>query len=313
MPLRRRRDGTAVQARTEEPSSARVRVPARQKAPWSFRRCLPSRGGIKEGPRPVRTVTRSSRPLSPLEPATRVPEAPREGHARHRPRARGSPFLERFGPRFALVHESGTRRAQAGGCRSRLAAPRCGNVSRGNATGIGWCQRVAGRKPHSRARIGRSLGVLARRFRLQKSTSDTEAQRSVSPVGNGARGRGPSSRGFARTRGGAKASRTGVAVAKPRTRESPEPGAREGVAGQGVSLDGRHLGLLVRPASFTRSGRGRSRRLPRVRRSRERQAASGGGDRDARGTDRTHRDGKTTPTAVTPRQTCGPPKRIALM
>jgi len=62
MPLRRRREGTAVQARTEEPSSARVRVPARQKAPWSFRRYLPSRGGIKEGPRPVRRVTRSSRP-----------------------------------------------------------------------------------------------------------------------------------------------------------------------------------------------------------------------------------------------------------
>jgi len=96
-------------------------------------------------------------------------------------------------------------------------------------------------------------------------------------------------------------------------RESPEPGAREGVAGQGVSLDGRHLGLLVRPASFTRSGWGRSRRLPRVRRSRERHDTSGGGDRDARGTDRTHRDGKTTPTAVKPRQTCGPPKRIALM
>jgi len=62
MPLRRRRDETAVQARTEEPSSARVRVPARQKAPWFFRRCRPSRGGIKGGPRPVRRVTRSSRP-----------------------------------------------------------------------------------------------------------------------------------------------------------------------------------------------------------------------------------------------------------
>jgi len=62
MPLRRRRDETAVQARTEEPSSARVRVPVRQKAPWFFRRCRPSRGGIKEGPRPARRVTRSSRP-----------------------------------------------------------------------------------------------------------------------------------------------------------------------------------------------------------------------------------------------------------
>jgi hypothetical protein len=62
MPLRRRRDETAVQARTEEPSSARVRVPARQKAPRLFRRCPPSRGGIKEEPRPARRVTRSSRP-----------------------------------------------------------------------------------------------------------------------------------------------------------------------------------------------------------------------------------------------------------
>jgi len=62
MPPRRRRDGAAVQARTEEPSSARVRVPARQKAPRSFRRCRPSRGAIKEGSRLVRRVSRSSRP-----------------------------------------------------------------------------------------------------------------------------------------------------------------------------------------------------------------------------------------------------------
>jgi len=53
----------------------------------------------------------------PIGPATRVPGASRGGHARHRPRARGSPLLERFGPRSALSTPSGTHRAQAGAWR----------------------------------------------------------------------------------------------------------------------------------------------------------------------------------------------------
>jgi hypothetical protein len=53
----------------------------------------------------------------------------------------------------------------------------------------------------------------------------------------------------ARTPRGSKASTTGTAVAKPRSRERPEPGVRKDVAGQRFSSDGRHprsfLGWLV--------------------------------------------------------------------
>jgi len=191
MPPRRRREGASIQARTEEPSSARVRVPARQKASWSLRRCRPSRGGIRGRPRPERRTSRSSRPHRPAEPVTRMPGAQREGHARCRPRTRGSPSLERSGPQPAVPRERGTG-AQASvwqvAVRRPPARQRGGEA---NATGIGWCRRVAGRKPHSCARIERSQGVPARRFRLQKSASGAWVQRSVSPVGNGARGRGP--------------------------------------------------------------------------------------------------------------------------
>jgi len=122
------------------------------------------------------------------------------------------------------------------------------------------------------------------------------------PLATGRVDGGPAPEGSQGPAGVQKASRTGVAVAKPRTRRKPEPGVREGVAGQGFLGDGRHPRRLVRLVSFTRSGRGSSRRPPRVRTSRERRDTSGGGDRDVRGTDRTHRDGKTTPTAVTPRR-----------
>jgi len=56
------------------------------------------------------------------------------------------------------------------------------------------------------------LGVPARCFRLQKSASDAEVQRSVSPVGSGARGRGP---GPSRVRKGSR-----------RVKRRREPGSR---------------------------------------------------------------------------------------
>jgi len=129
MPLRRRRDGTAVQARTEEPSSARVRVSSWQKAPWLFRRWHPSRGVIKEEPKAGANGDEVLQTSSPVEPATRVPEASREGHARHRSRARGSPLLERLDPRFApsTQVERPVRKPVRGG--SRLAGLRGGNAS----------------------------------------------------------------------------------------------------------------------------------------------------------------------------------------
>jgi len=53
--------------------------------------------------------------------------------------------------------------------------------------------------------------------------------------------------------GGSKASDDSIAVAKPRRWNRPEPDARKGVAGQGSSPDGRHLGSFL--------GRSRSREL----------------------------------------------------
>jgi len=79
MPLRRRRDRAPIQARTEEQSPARVRVPARQKAPRSLRRCCPSRGGIRGGSRPDRRVERDSRPHDESSRRQGCPERYEEG------------------------------------------------------------------------------------------------------------------------------------------------------------------------------------------------------------------------------------------
>jgi hypothetical protein len=248
MPLRRRRDETAVQARTEEPSSARVRVPARQKAPRLFRRCPPSRGGIKEEPRPARRVTRSSRPH---HQSNRRPGCPR----RHEKGTRD------------IVQERAARLSSSASAHD-LPRPRKWNTSCASRR-----VQVVARRPPMRQRI---VGQ-RNRHRLVPASSGAKAPLAckdrtlvgcarasfqVAEVGKRRRGsekrvsrwqRGAwtgarpleSPQGFAR---GEKASRTGIAVAKPRSRGTPEPGAREGVAGQRFLLDGRHLGSLIRLA-----------------------------------------------------------------
>jgi hypothetical protein len=127
MPLRRRRDRVPIQARTEEQSPARVRVPSRQKAPRSLRRCRPSRGGIQGGSRPERRVERDSRPHDESSRRHGVPEALRGGHARI-VQERASPLLGRLGPRSvsSTQVERGVRRAVAYG--TWLAGLRCGNA-----------------------------------------------------------------------------------------------------------------------------------------------------------------------------------------
>jgi len=213
MPSRRRRDGVAIQARTEEPSSARVRVSARQKAPWSFRRCHPSRGGIRGGPRPDRRATKSSR----LHRASsRRPGCPR----RHEKGTRD------------IVQERAARLYSSASTRNLL-RPRKWNTAFASRR-----VQVAARRPSMRQRIegptqpasvgaGEQRGESPTRVRgsnarwvcprvvsrLQKSASDAWVQRSVSPGGNGARGRGPNSRRFERTgegeRGGENRDRGG--------------------------------------------------------------------------------------------------------
>jgi hypothetical protein len=248
MPLRRRRDETAVQARTEEPSSARVRAPARQKAPWFFRRCRPSRGGIKEEPRPARRATRSSRPH---HQSNRRPGCPRR-------------------------HEEGTRDIV-----QERAARLCSNASaldlpcprKWNTSCVSRRVQVEARRPPMRQRIAGQRN----RHRLVPASSGAKAPlacedrtlvgcaRALFQVAEvGKRRRGPEKRVSRWQRGawtgarplespqgltgGEKASRTGIAVAKPRSRGTPEPGARESVAGQRFLLDGRHLGSLIRLA-----------------------------------------------------------------
>jgi len=118
MPPRRRRDGAAVPARTSGSLLGRVRVPLRQKAPRSSRRCCLSRGGIRSGSWPGRSRTRDLQTPRTIAPATRVPGASRGGHARNSFAKRASSSLERSGPRPAS-------------CRSWLAGPRRGNASKG--------------------------------------------------------------------------------------------------------------------------------------------------------------------------------------
>jgi hypothetical protein len=73
-----------VRARTEEPSSARVRILFRMKAPRFFQRCRPSWGGIRGESLAGATRDKTVQALSHVASATRVSETPREGNARYR-------------------------------------------------------------------------------------------------------------------------------------------------------------------------------------------------------------------------------------
>jgi len=252
-PPRRWRDGASIQARTREQSSDRVRVPPRQKAPRSSQRCRPSRGGIRQGPRPGRRNARDSRPH---DESNRRPGCSRRYEQGTREIVEDRAYVLARGPRptVCLVHASGTRRAKARAYRPWLAGSRCGNAP-GNQrswTSVGASEQ-RGESP-TRVRGSNARRVCPRVDEwLQKSASNAEAQRSATPAGNGARGRGPGLRGLERAGGGEKASIVRVAVAKPLGRRSPKPGVRKGVAGQRSLFDGRHLGSLRQRASFTRA------------------------------------------------------------
>jgi len=106
------------------------------------------------------------------------------------------------------------------------------------------------------------------------------------------------SRAFARKLRGSKASDASIAVAKPRSWNRLEPGARKGVAGQRSSLDGRHLGSLRCPSRSRERAEGGLGGPLEDSCTRERRGPREGGDRGVRGSVRTHRGGKTTPTTV---------------
>jgi len=118
------------------------------------------------------------------------------------------------------------------------------------------------------------------------------------PVGNGARGRGP---GSSRIRKGSR-----------RVKRCREPGlrwpSREAGEVRSRALERALRGKGARQtegvsdrrwlASFTRAAQERSWRLSRVRMLRERNDTRERGDRDVRGSVRTHRDGNNKPDAV---------------
>ena len=176
------------------------------------------------GRHPRRGLGRSDEPRgSPDHGANRAGDPGARGVTR---RARATSSQERANHAFArtprpvirLVRASGARRSESR--RAQIAArrpPVWQRTGEADATGIGWCRRAAERKFHSRARIGSSKGVPVRRNGCRSRRATTEAERSVIPAGNGTTWTAAQlSRDPKRTRGGAKASGAGNAVAKPR-------------------------------------------------------------------------------------------------
>jgi len=173
-------------------------------------------------------------------------------------------------------------------------------TDKANATGIGWCRRAAERKLHSRARAFGSSGCARASYSGCRSRQASPKLREARTrwqrnAWTGAKA-GPRPKGHAPV---AKASITCLAVAKPRGRQRPEPGARKGVAGQRFLPYGRHLGPFSHTRRFTRSSGG-----PAL-------AALGHGTRRASDTGpvweprhgcqkrvRTRRERKTTPPAM---------------
>jgi hypothetical protein len=110
-----------------------------------------------------------------FEPVTRVPEASKRRARANRSKNARLAFTPALRPAVRLVHASGTRRRKPSRADRGSLVLDAATHRVANATGIGWCRRAAGRKLRSRARIGRSKGVPARRDRLQKSASDVES------------------------------------------------------------------------------------------------------------------------------------------
>jgi len=108
----------------------------------------------------------------------------------------------------------------------------------------------------------------------------------------------PSSRRPARVGAGGKGIVNRLRGGQAVVSERPKPGAREGVAGRGSSIDGRHSRPSLRHArSRGRVGVGLGDSWEVLERASV-TGLTGGGDRGVRGSVRTHRDGKTTPTAM---------------
>jgi len=301
MPLRRRRDGAPTQARTEEQSSGHVRVPARQKAPRSFQRCCPSRGGIREGPRPERRGEGDSRPHDKSSRRPGCSKRYEEGTRESSKTAR-LPLLGRLGPQSvpSTQVERDVRKPARTDRGSQV--PSAATHHGTNATGIGWCRRVAGRKPHSRARVERSSGVPARRRIGCRSRQATPRLREARlPL---ATGRVDGSLASEGPKGSAGVKRRRTSGWRRPSRHADEVRSRtleRALRGDGPcsmedtsDLCGSAHRSREREAGDLGGSQGGAC-------SRERHDHHEGGDRGVRGSVRTRRGGKTTPTETAPR------------
>jgi len=285
----------------------------RRKAPRLFRRCCPSRGGIRGEPRLGRRAFGSSRPIGDSNRRPGCPKLHEEGTRDTRQRARGSAFARELRPVSCPVHASGTRRASS------------------------RCVQLAVRRPPVRQRTSGQRN----RHRLVPASSGAKAplacedrrlvgcaRASIQVAEVGERRRGPEKRAYPLAAGHVDGDPTLEGSARiPRGRKSV---GRQHRGGQAAELEqagaGRSKGrcgakvfarwkaprVICSSVSFTRADGRRPRRPSRVSCTRERHGPRRGGDRGVRGPDRTHRGGKTTPIAVTLRGSCGPPKRVAL-
>jgi len=176
MPSRRRRDGATVPACTRGSNfsvASGFRCGRRHLDSTDGARL--SRGGIRDGSWPERECA-GAHTSRTVAPATRVPGAPRGGHARHRSR-KAYRLLSSVSAR-GLLRQVVARR------------PRCGNASKGQRNR----HRLVPARSGARAPLACEDRGLVRVCpcvvsRLQKSASVAKANEKRVPGGNGARER----------------------------------------------------------------------------------------------------------------------------
>jgi len=211
------------------------------------------------------------------------------------------------------LHASGARRAKAAARSSRFAGPPGGDAQGGQRNRHRLVPASSGAKAPLACEDRRLDGCARASIRLQKSANVAQVQRSVLPVGNGTRGRGPSSGNSARDPPGCKGVGRQPRGGQAAELEEAGAGRSRGRCGAKVVARWKAPRVVSRSASFTRAGTERPRRPTRGFVNARASRARGGGDRGVRGSVRTHRAGKRTPSAVSQKRgSCDPPKRVVL-
>lgn len=252
MPLRRRRDGAAIQART------RGAIPRSRKSSGAAEgtSILPTVPALRGAASKV-DLGRPGKACGPFQDArrvestTRVSGALRGGHAVASSLKRGagvSPSLGRFDPPFVSSAQAERDTTKVVASEGWFAGLRCGNASARptQPASVGAGDARGASLPRARAKISSSMGVPARRSKVAEVGKRRRSSKTSAPlpVATG-RANGGSVRARLRkeARADEKASITGARGGKAAARRGrPEPGARKGAAGQRSLRDGRHLG-----------------------------------------------------------------------